>query len=282
MKWLQVIQQQFPKHKYAINAKQLGDKSLFAWSNLGYWAHSQNAQLSYPQACKQLAQHLADSIHLNSTDRLLDLGCGQGASLNLWLEHYNIQHLQAVELQAECVDTIRNHLPQLEQIYCHSFVDLQHVPFPEKFTAVICIDAAYHSNLHQFLNSVVAVLQPNGRIAFHYLMFSEKWYHLSTLQKEKYRFLLKTADVDSFHIHSHDRTLQILAQHQFQQVQVEDISESVFNGFAQYIKHARFEYGEYPLLDTFKIKMTAKLCRKLYEDRVVRYVQICGRYKKKN
>ncbi len=37
MKWLQTLQRHLPKHKYAIDAKQLGDHAVLAWSNLGYW-----------------------------------------------------------------------------------------------------------------------------------------------------------------------------------------------------------------------------------------------------
>ena len=49
MKWLQAIRQKLPQHKYAINAKQLGDDAVLAWSNLGYW---DDATSSYPEACR--------------------------------------------------------------------------------------------------------------------------------------------------------------------------------------------------------------------------------------
>ena len=65
MKWLQAIQTKQPQHKYAINAAMLGDHNELAWSNLGYWNHAHD---SYPQACRQLAIHLATAINLNSKD----------------------------------------------------------------------------------------------------------------------------------------------------------------------------------------------------------------------
>ena len=110
MKWLQAIQTKQPQHKYAINAAMLGDHNELAWSNLGYWNHTHD---SYPQACRQLAIHLATAINLNSKDKLLDLGCGKGASLVLWHEHFKVQHIEAVELQAACVDNIQNKLQQI-------------------------------------------------------------------------------------------------------------------------------------------------------------------------
>ena len=80
-------------HKYAIDAKRLGDKSEMAWSNLGYW---QEQSQNYPLACQMLADQLAQAVQLKKTDRLLDLGCGQGASLLHWLSHYQLEQLAAV------------------------------------------------------------------------------------------------------------------------------------------------------------------------------------------
>lgn len=48
-------------HKYAIDAKRLGDDSLLAWSNLGYW---QDQHHDYPQACQSLADQIATSVQL--------------------------------------------------------------------------------------------------------------------------------------------------------------------------------------------------------------------------
>lgn len=110
-------------HKYAIDAKRLGDDAWLAWSNLGFW---QGQQYNYPQACQSLADQIAQSIQLKSTDCVLDLGCGQGASLLHWTQHYHIQQLSAVELQPECVKRIQKQLPQV-QIHCGSFLDRKSV-----------------------------------------------------------------------------------------------------------------------------------------------------------
>jgi cyclopropane fatty-acyl-phospholipid synthase-like methyltransferase len=103
-------------HKYAIDAKRLGDDSLLAWSNLGYW---QNQYDDYPQACQSLADQIAASIQLKQSDRVLDLGCGQGASLLHWLRYYQIQQLSAVELQPECAKRIQKQLPKFKFIVDH-------------------------------------------------------------------------------------------------------------------------------------------------------------------
>ena len=273
MKWIQALRHKLPKHKYAINAKLLGDSAECAWTNLGYW---DEATSSYPQACVQLAEYLAQYVQLKTSDRVLDLGCGQGASLKYWLNHYQIDDLEAVELQQECVRQVQKNLPQLA-IHQHSFLNLNEIPFEKLFDVVLCIDAAYHSDLNLFLNSIQPILNSKGRIGFHYLMLSEKWQNLSKFEQEKYRLLLKSADVHLDHLYSQMQIEWIMQQFQFENIQIEDLSKSVFLGFSNYISHQKFSSENASLLDAFKIKMTAKLCNKLHGDGLVRYIQITAR-----
>ena len=219
-------------HKYAIDAQWLGDDSLLAWSNLGYW---QAQQHNYPLACQNLADQIAASVQLKSTDRVLDLGCGQGASLLHWLNHYHIEQLSAVELQKDCIQRIQKELPQVQSI-CGSFLNLRPLHFLNLFDVAVCVDAAYHSELNLFLDSVSFVLNSKGRIAFHYLMWSDDWQHCSYLQKQQYRCLLKAADVTWRQLMNGQQLSQTLAQHGFKDIVIQDFSEPVLNGFAQYIE----------------------------------------------
>lgn len=256
-------------HKYAIDAKRLGDDSEMAWSNLGYW---QEQSHNYPLACQMLADQLAQAVQLRKTDRLLDLGCGQGASLLHWLNHYQIEQLTAVELQAECVEKIQKFLPQVES-YFGSFLDLQSLKFSDHFNVVMCIDAAYHSALPEFLQSISSVLKPSGRLGFHTLLWSDAWQKSTLLNKNKYRYLLKSADVNSQQIVDKSQLIYTLEQHGFSDVLIQDFSEPVLNGFAEYIETRTVEKKFFDLAE-LKIQLTAKLCRKLYKDGLIRYVQV--------
>lgn len=267
MKWLQAIQNKFPQHKYAINAKLLGDDRECAWTNLGYW---DDATSSYPIACQQLAEHLAQAVQLQPQDRVLDLGCGQGASLKYWLEHYQIQNLEAVELQQRCVNKIQKNI-QLDAIHCQSFLNLKQISFENQFDVVMCIDAAYHSDLDVFLNTTHSVLKSNGRLGFHYLMLSDQ--ALSIQQKIQYAWLLKAADVTWEHLKTEQQLLQTLTQHGWSDIVIQDFSASVFNGFAEYIEKQKIKKKRFDF-EQLKIEMTAKLCRKFYQDGLVRYIQI--------
>jgi SAM-dependent methyltransferase len=256
-------------HKYAIDAKRLGDDSLLAWSNLGYW---QNQYDDYPQACQSLADQIAASIQLKQSDHVLDLGCGQGASLLHWLRYYQIQQLSAVELQPEYAKRIQKQLAQV-QIHCGSFLNLNALQLLNLFDVVLCIDAAYHSDLNSFLNSTSLVLNSKGRIAFHYLMWSDAWRECSNLKKQQYRYLLKSADVNWQNLMGEQQLTQKLIQKGFTQIEIQDFSEPVLNGFAVYIENKRKQRKHFDLAQ-LKIDMTAKLCRKLYQDGLVHYIQI--------
>lgn len=276
MKLLQKWTAKFPQHKYAINASLLGDSSVLAWSNLGYW---QAGQKDYVHACQQLADHLAQVVNLNSKDKLLDLGCGQGASLSHWQQHYQVQYLAGVELQTAHVRNIQQHLSDLNAIYCASFLRLKEMHFPQKFDVVLCIDAAYHSPLDLFLDNICCTLNSKARIGFHYLIWSDAWQNLNSFQKKKYQIGLKLADVDARNLSTEFEFKSILESFEFKNIQIQDLSEQVFGGFAHYVnQHLNSKVPQQKntasKLDEFKIQMTAKLCRKLFQEGMVRYVQV--------
>lgn len=256
-------------HKYAIDASSLGDDGELAWTNLGFWKNTQN----YRDACCQLADHLARAVNLNSKDHLLDLGCGQGASLMHWLQHYQPKSLSAVELQSKYVSKIQKLIPEINQIFCGSFLNLKQFEFKQRFDVVLCIDAAYHSSLNSFLNSVTPVLNSKGRLGFHYLMKADSCQNMTVLQEQKYRYLLKAADVVWDNVPKEKMLRNTLEQQGFVDIQIEDLSEPVLLGFSQYIQNQQ-DQNQSRGLANFKIQMTAKLCQQLYQAGYVRYIQI--------
>ncbi|TCM71002.1 cyclopropane fatty-acyl-phospholipid synthase-like methyltransferase [Acinetobacter calcoaceticus] len=260
------------QHKYAIDSGYLGDPAALAWSNLGDW---EAAPHNYVQACQHLADRLARAVGLSAADELLDLGCGQGASLLHWREHYAVQHLSAVELQPACVANIRQHLTPCLNIYQHSFYDLSALNLGQRFDVVLCIDAAYHGSLSNFLRSVTTVLKPQARLGFHYLIWSDQYQKLNLLQQQRYKYLLKAADVDVKHLQDQAGMIEELKQQQFEEIEVLDLSTTVLEGFANYVQGLTPPAWQQQLnIDYLKIRMTAKLCQSLYQQGMLRYVQV--------
>ena len=274
MKLLQAIRKKFPQHKYSINVALLGDYSECAWSNLGFW--NENNKNTYPQACENLANHLAQSLNLNSKDVLLDLGCGYGASLIFWKEKYLIENIQAVELQESCIEIIKKQNIKNTSVFCDSYLNLKFIPFQNKFDVILCLDSAYHHTLNLFLDSVTLVLNSKGRVGFHTLMLSDKWETLNALQQKKYAWLLKAADVNLKVLNSKKDLEKSLNEFKFKKIKVEDLSQPVLLGFSNYVEK-ELECNKKGI-DFFKIKMTAKLCKKLFDDGVVCYVQVTAEY----
>ena len=62
---------------------------------------------------------------------------------------------------------------------------------------------------------------------------SERWKTLNSFQKRKYQLLLKSADVNLSDLMPLGTLYECLDQFEFTDVQVEDLSESVFAGFAR-------------------------------------------------
>ncbi len=272
MQLRKTIQALFPQHKYAINSTLLGDESLLAWSNLGYWSAQQR---SYPEACRQLADQLVQAIALKDTDHVLDLGCGQGASLLHWSQHYHLSHFSAVELQKACVEQIQQQcIPGLDAIYASSFMQLREPELEQAFDVVLCIDAAYHHAFSKFLNVAHRMLKPQGRLAFHYLVRSPRWQTLSSFKQLQYRYLLKAADIDVDTLPEQQQAEEMLFESGFSRCQFTDLSEAVLAGFANYVDQLAKTGLKAAGLDGFKILMTAKLCDKLYREGCLNYVQI--------
>ena len=276
MHWLQRVKQSLPKHNYAIDARQLGDFTLLPWSNLGDWSvlENLNSKKTYPQACQSLAYRLAESLNLNSKDQLLDLGCGQGASLLFWQQYYGVKHIEGVELQAEHVEKIRRCLPNLTAIHHLNFLNLKQFEF-KKFDVVMCIDAAYHVDLNSFLDSVNSVLNSKARLGFHTLIWSDEFLNSNFLRQQQYRLLLKAADVDAKQLMQQHQLIATIQNAGFATVDIVDLTTEVFAGFADYIDQQM--YTGIKDLDRIKIEMTAKLCRTLFRQRMVKYVQVSAK-----
>lgn len=258
-----------PQHKYAINAKMLGDFSVLPWTNLGLW---NNPTYTYQDACQQMACHLGQALKLNSQDSLLDLGCGFGASLLCWQNQFHITQMTAVELQNQCVEQIKSQkIQSLKKVYQGSFLKIQSLLPHQTFDVIVCIDALYHHKIKEFLESITYVRHAKTRLGFHCLVLNFPFNELSKFQKLKYQYLLKLADIELQNLMTIEQMSNLLQQHGYQYIKQENLTKAVFKGFSTYIKKTAKSYVG---LDGLKIRATAKLCDQLYKDGLISYMQI--------
>ena len=115
-------------------------------------------------AVERLNQVLLDMADLHDTHRVLDVGCGFGATLqhinqrfgNMWLVGANIDPRQ-LEICRPLEPLNHNELRWVEADACH-------LPFPEhSFDRVLCIEAMFHfASRRTFFHEVARVLRPGG------------------------------------------------------------------------------------------------------------------------
>lgn len=261
-----------PQHKYAINASMLGDDTALPWTNLGLW---HTPHVTYPEACQNLAISLAEALALKSDDAVLDLGCGWGASLNLWQEQYAVRQISAVELQTECLSYLKTQdCLNTVNFYQGSFLNLKALSLNLKHDVILCIDALYHHSLPQFLNSISASAHEETRLGFHYLTITAQWEKLSFVQRKKYQYLLALADIQINALYSQTQLCQVLENAGWHHTDIKILTEPVFGGFSSYIQHREHENHAIYGIDGLKIKLTAKLCHQLFKAGIVDYVQV--------
>lgn len=272
------------RHRFAIASALLGDPDLLAWSNLGFWQNTGDHQNTYDYqvACAQLAEQVGLAAKLKPHDYVLDLGCGQGASLRYWTKQFGIRHLSAFDIQPACIAGIQAaNLPELDGIYQAAFDQL---PLPSDsldhaFDAVLCVDAAYHARLTDFVAVNSAALKPDGRMAFTTLSKSKRWPLASLWQKTITLRLLSMAYVPAQNLLHPEEILTTLQQAGFTDIGLQVMDQQVLAGFAQYIEQIAppKTLTLAAKADWIKIKMTARLCGFLAKHGLVHYVLVSAR-----
>ena len=242
------------------------------WNNLGYWKKAQN----YTEACRALAECHGVAAGLCPTSRVLELACGHGAALELWHDRFAVSRITALEYRPSCVRQIRSlSHPAVESVLTGRFDEPLDVLLPDKtFDAVLCVDAAYHAeSLTAFIASVKSVLAGQGMLVFSTLMLADSrstgW--LGSV-------LRNAAGISSASLMKESSLRQIAAA-QGLVTAVEDISDAVFVGFADWVARRSRSLG---LRDKYsvawlKIAITARWCRRLSARKSLRYVLVSVR-----
>ena len=222
---------------------------------------------------------------MGSAHQLLDLGCGQGASLHYWNKAFSVKNITAFELQTNCIETIKQaSLPQLDAIYQASFSQL---PLPaahlyRAFDVVVCVDAAYHAPLADFLAVNQAALKPQGRMAFSCLIrpanLKKSGFLLGQLKKYFNKPMFELTSVPQQHLYTEQDLIQLLSSFDFIDIQIKHLDQPVLAGFAQYIQQQPPAFSTGHMAAWLKITITAKLCRFLHQHQLLHYSVVSATY----
>lgn len=254
--------------RFRISTALLHDGAA-AWVNLGLW---QQANQDYVSAATALANRHWQLASPAAGTRLLDAGCGYGASLHHWQALDPTLKLTALECQPICLQQLAKD--------GWSVIDgrFDSIPLPSGLPVasqdtLICLDAAYHaSSLQHFARFASQALRPDGVLVFSTLLVSQD-VNATT------RLLLRAAGVPPGSQVDAMELQKTLEDAGFRLVELIDLGaegDRVLAGFSAYTQR---RVGELTLrqrlsVEWLKIALTGRLCAKLSAQARVRYVLI--------
>lgn len=215
---------------FAVTTHMLGGSGR--WQNLGLWPAR-----TYDEACERLALTVGEAARLRPGARVLDVGAGTGASLDLWREHFGAAPLGLdPHPRASRPDLIAN-----------AAIRGQHLAVPGPFDAIVAVDSAYHFGpLSFWLDAAHAELAPGGRLAFTTLAAGPPWSWLGRLADIPRGAVVPGTDIPS-----------ILSSAGFRDVVIRDLTGEVLGGFADHVASLGHRHGR----GWTKIALTARLSR---------------------
>ena len=116
------------------------------WTNLGWW---EGTARDYPDAARALATHVGEAARLRPGDVVVDVACGYGDSLALWVTAFGAARVVGVEPDPTVGAAVRARIAAwgladritVVSATAETFDLAGQVP---DATAVVCVDAAYH------------------------------------------------------------------------------------------------------------------------------------------
>ncbi|MCG8669884.1 MAG: class I SAM-dependent methyltransferase, partial [Pseudomonadales bacterium] len=120
----------------------LNIEQTHTWGNFGYWENTQR----YATACEQLAKKLGTEAKLQAQDHVLDLGFGCGDQLQVWNQHFGVEHIEGWNIsQEQYAIALQKHYDCNVELHCGDFFS-KTVYDQAQYDKILALDSAYHFN----------------------------------------------------------------------------------------------------------------------------------------
>ncbi len=138
------------------------------WTNLGWWDGADD----YADAARALSLEVGRAAALRAGDVVVDIACGHGDSLRLWVEAFGAARVIGVEPDAGVVAHLRARVAAWGLTECITIIAATAETFdlataaPDA-TAIVCVDAAYHFRTRaEWLRRLAVIAAPGTRLGF--------------------------------------------------------------------------------------------------------------------
>jgi cyclopropane-fatty-acyl-phospholipid synthase len=112
-------------------------------------------------------EHIAKKLSLNSSDRLLDLGCGWGGLVCYLAKNYGVQAMGITYSENHYQYVLKRIKKEnLEHLITVKKLDILHDPIPGTYTKITSIEMYEHvriENLPKYFSVIDSVLEKDGR-----------------------------------------------------------------------------------------------------------------------
>ena len=198
-----------------------------SWNLLGYWKETSQ----YHQACSEMAGLLADKACISGKDHVLDVGFTNHDQLRVWLDYYQVRELTAItrdEHQMASATEACGHFQNLKLLRGNetSLDQLQ----TDSVDRLLALDCVYRFNKRQTLFADARkVIRPEGTLAFTDMVLSRPF--RDRREQRLINFLGRISGLMIEDMPIRENYENVLAQHEFTQVDIIDITDDVLSGF---------------------------------------------------
>ncbi|MBM4252740.1 MAG: methyltransferase domain-containing protein [Deltaproteobacteria bacterium] len=230
------------------------------WANLGDWRDAG----SYDEACIALARRVGEAAALAPPMSVLDVACGYGGSVRLWVNAFGVSVVDAVDLRPACITALREASPPgLRHVFTAHVSETLELPATVRYDAVVSVDAAYHFASALDLGRLARrCLCPGGRLAYTTLI----WGNPDAARPNWWcKLFLQTALIPQAAVMTPGALGAALADLGFSEMQISYLDDEVLSGFARYVTQLSSKLSLAHRLRPawWKIWLTAQACRQL-------------------